>query len=238
MRRFFASRVEQGQALVLGGEAEHFIRVLRMKPGDEFIALYQGEELVCVAETVQPGEVCGRILESRACMAEPAVRMTLYIAYMKADKMELVLQKAVELGISCFVPFLSSRCVKRPKEGAKANERFARIADSAVKQCGRASSIQIEEMLSLADALERMKRHEAVLFAYENAEIALKQVFNKIGPKTDIALIVGPEGGFSPEEAQQITAIGAWPVSLGKRILRGETAAIALTALAAYEMGC
>ncbi len=119
MRRFFASRVEQGQALVLGGEAEHFIRVLRMKPGDEFIALYQGEELVCVAETVQPGEVCGRILESRACMAEPAVRMTLYIAYMKAVKMGACFAKGSGTWDKLFCPIFKQQMCQAPQGRCK-----------------------------------------------------------------------------------------------------------------------
>ena len=166
------------------------------------------------------------------------MELTLYVAYMKSDKMELILQKTVELGICCFAPFVSSRCVKKPKEGGKAQERFEKIAEGAVKQCGRAAAVRILQPLSFKEVLEKIPRHDAVLFAYEKSEIALRQVFEQVREQKDIALIVGPEGGFSEQEAGQIIAAGGRSVSLGRRILRGETAAIALTALAAYETGC
>lgn len=238
MRRFFAGKVTQDRAFLLGGEAEHFSRVLRMTAGDSFLAVHQGKELVCRALSVENGEVCAEILESRDCPGEPSVDITLYVAYMKSDKMELILQKAVELGIGCFAPFVSSRCVKKPKEGGKAQERFEKIAEGAVKQCGRAAAVRILQPLSLGQVLERIPRHGAVLFAYEKSEIALKQVFEQIREQKDIALIIGPEGGFSEQEAEQIIAAGGRSISLGSRILRGETAAIALTALTAYETGC
>ena len=238
MRRFFAGKVTQDRAFLLGGEAEHFSRVLRMTAGDSFLAVHQGKELVCRALSVENGEVCAEILESRDCPGEPSVDITLYVAYMKSDKMELILQKAVELGIGCFAPFVSSRCVKKPKEGGKAQERFEKIAEGAVKQCGRAAAVRILQPLSLEQVLERIPQHGAVLFAYEKSEIALKQVFEQIREQKDIALIIGPEGGFSEQEAEQIIAAGGRSISLGSRILRGETAAIALTALTAYETGC
>ena len=238
MRRFFAGKVTQDRAFLLGGEAEHFSRVLRMTAGDLFVAAHQGKELVCRALSVENGEVCAEILESRDCPGEPSVDITLYVAYMKSDKMELILQKAVELGIGCFAPFVSSRCVKKPKEGGKAQERFEKIAEGAVKQCGRAAAVRILQPLSFEQVLERIPQHGAVLFAYEKSEIALRQVFEQIREQKDIALIIGPEGGFSEQEAGQIIAAGGRSISLGSRILRGETAAIALTALTAYETGC
>lgn len=238
MRRFFAGKVTQDRAFLLGGEAEHFSRVLRMAAGDLFVAAHQGKELVCRALSVENGEVCAEILESRDCPGEPSVDITLYVAYMKSDKMELILQKAVELGIGCFAPFVSSRCVKKPKEGGKAQERFEKIAEGAVKQCGRAAAVRILQPLSLEQVLERIPQHGAVLFAYEKSEIVLRQVFEQIREQKDIALIIGPEGGFSEQEAEQIIAAGGRSISLGSRILRGETAAIALTALTAYETGC
>jgi len=238
MRRFFAGKVTENRVFLLGGEAEHFSRVLRMQAGDRFVAAHQGKELVCRAISAESGEVCAEILETRDCPGEPAIGITMYVAYMKSDKMELILQKAVELGIGCFAPFVSSRCVKKPKEGGKAQERFEKIAEGAVKQCGRAAAVRILPPLSLEEVLREIPQHGAVLFAYEKSEIALRQVFEQIREQKDIALIIGPEGGFSEREAEQIIAAGGRSVSLGRRILRGETAAIALTALTAYETGC
>lgn len=238
MRRFFAGKVTENRVFLLGGEAEHFSRVLRMAAGDLFLAAHQSKELVCRALSAENGEVCAEILETRDCPGEPSVDITLYVAYMKSDKMELILQKAVELGIGCFAPFVSSRCVKKPKEGGKAQERFEKIAEGAVKQCGRAAAVRILPPLSLEEVLREIPQHGAALFAYEKSEIALRQVFEHIREQKDIALIIGPEGGFSEQEAEQIIAAGGRSVSLGRRILRGETAAIALTALTAYETGC
>ena len=238
MRRFFAGKVAGDRAFLLGGEAEHFSRVLRMQAGDQFVAAYQGKELVCRAISIENGEVCAEILEARDCPGEPAIGITLYVAYMKSDKMELILQKTVELGICCFAPFVSSRCVKKPKEGGKAQERFEKIAEGAVKQCGRAGAVRILRPLSLEQVLQKIPQHGAVLFAYEKSETALRQVFEQVREQKDIALIIGPEGGFSEQEAEQIIAAGGRSISLGRRILRGETAAIALTALTAYETGC
>lgn len=238
MRRFFASEATEGTVTLSGSEAEHARRVLRMRPGDFFIAVSGGEEFVCRATEVGTEEILARIQERRQCPGEPRIAITLYVAYMKADKLELILQKAVELGMGTFAPFVSSRCVKLPKEGGKAGERFAKIADAAVKQCGRAREVRIEPALSFEQLLERIPGHESVLFAYENSEVPLKQVFSEVQGQRDLALVIGPEGGFSPEEAERIVAAGARQVSLGRRILRGETAAIALLALTAYEMGC
>lgn len=238
MRRFFASETAENRVILSGGEAVHASRVLRMQPGDLFTAVSGGEELICRAVEVGAAEIVGEVQERRECPGEPRVAITLYVAYMKADKLELILQKAVELGMGTFAPFVSSRCVKRPKEGGKAGERFAKIADAAVKQCGRAREVRIEPAMGFEQLLERIPGHESVLFAYENSKVSLRRVFHEIQGQRDIALIIGPEGGFSPEEAEQIVAAGARQVSLGRRILRGETAAIALLALTAYETGC
>ena len=107
----------------------------------------------------------------------------------------------------CFAPFVSSRCVKKPKEGGKAQERFEKIAEGAVKQCGRAAEVRILQPLSFKEVLEKIPRHDAVLFAYEKSEIALRQVFEQVREQRDIALIVGPEGGFSEREAEQILSL-------------------------------
>ncbi len=122
MRRFFASEATEGTVTLSGSEAEHARRVLRMRPGDFFHRGIRGEEFVCRATEVGTEEILARIQERRQCPGEPRIAITLYVAYMKADKLELILQKAVELGMGTFAPFVSSRCVKLPKEGGKAGE--------------------------------------------------------------------------------------------------------------------
>ena len=152
--------------------------------------------------------------------------------------MELVVQKAVELGASAVMPFISSRCVKIPdaKSAQKGNERMSRIAHEAVKQCGRAAEMTVGMPLKYGDFLKEIGKHELTIFAYECAEEPLKPILTT--DAEDIAIIIGCEGGFSEKEAEEIIAAGAKCVSLGARILRAETAAIALLAIAAYETGC
>lgn len=212
-------------------------KVLRMSPGMQIIVPEgRGEWLAEITE-IEP-DAKAKLLEWRGCAAEPKKRITLYLAYTKSDKMELVVQKAVELGASAVVPFISARCVKIPdeKSALKGNERMKRIAHEAVKQCGRAAEMEVKMPLRFAELLEEIERHERTIFAYECAEEPLKPILRT--DAEDIALIIGCEGGFTEQEAQQITERGAKCVSLGSRILRAETAAIALLAVTAYETEC
>ncbi len=235
MRRFFADRIEDGIAHFGEEEAVHINRVLRMKPGETLIVPEGRGEWLC--ELMEDGRTA-RLMERRGCCAEPTRSITLYAAYTKADKLELCTQKAVELGMSRVVPFISSRCVRVPdeKSAAKAHERLVRIAHEAVKQCGRAADAEIGGVIDFDGLIERIAKHSLSVFAYENADAPLKGVLGT--EKDDIALIIGPEGGFTESEAERIRAAGAVTVSLGTRILRAETAAIALMAIAAYETGC
>jgi len=212
-------------------------KVLRMTEGMQIIVPEgRGEWLAEITEI--DVEAKARLIEWRGCKAEPNKRITLYLAYTKSDKMELVVQKAVELGASTVAPFISSRCVKIPdgKSAAKGNERMRRIAHEAVKQCGRAAEMEVSMPLSYKEFLAEIAKHELTIFAYECADTPLKPILQT--DAEDIAVIIGCEGGFSEKEAEEIIAVGAKCVSLGNRILRAETAAIALLAITAYETGC
>ena len=159
-------------------------------------------------------------------MTESPVRITLYMGYPKGDKLETVIQKAVELGVSRIVPFESSRCVKRPKQDKldKLLSRFARIAEEAAKQCGRARLAEVTAPVDFRTALLDAKKSELCLFCYEgDGTRSLREVLSEKRAES-ISVIVGCEGGFSLNEAKEAEAAGLTPVNLGPRILRCETA--------------
>ena len=164
----------------------------------------------------------------RPCTAEPKAKVTVFAGYPKQDKLELILQKSVELGAERIVPFFSRFCVVTPKKEDQKNQRYARIAAEAAKQCGRGILPQVELPLNISQLPGRFSEFDAVLFFYEKGGRPLRQCVPAEGGR--IALITGAEGGFSEEEAQALIDAGATPVGLGPRILRCETAPIAALA--------
>lgn len=235
MRRFFADSFEGDTVRLTGEEAEHAVRVVRINVGDKILVPRENEECVCKVISVKAGEVLAEIEEQRACQGAPLVYVTLFAAYTRADKLELVAQKATELGVSELRPFFSQRCVKRPNgdSAEKARIRMSKISAEAAKQCGRTLPMNICLPDSFSQMVERLSEYENIIFAYEDSDTPLKGTLatgiNKI------ALIVGAEGGFTRDEAARIIEAGGTAISLGRRILRAETAAISLAAIVAYE---
>ena len=163
------------------------------------------------------------------------------MAYPKGDKLEFIIQKAVELGVNKIVPFESSFCVKRPRQdkAEKQNSRLTRIAEEAAKQCGRARLAEVSQPINYGEMLKSASRSDLVLFCYEgDGTLSLKDVLTQNPDKKSIAVIVGCEGGFSKQEAEKAKESGFMLVNLGPRILRCETAPIyALSAISfAYEL--
>ena len=176
---------------------------------------------------IRDEECLCEITESRSSAAEPRRPIALYMAYPKGDKMETVVQKAVELGATTVIPFESERCIKRPspEKADKQTARLQRIAEEAAKQCGRAVLPTVERPITLDALISRIPSHSLTLFCYEGEARSLKAVLTERAEAAeDVAVIVGSEGGFSPAEAQRITEAGAECVNLGPRILRCETA--------------
>ena len=166
-------------------------------------------------------------MEKRPTAAEPSVEVTLFAGYPKQDKLEFIVQKAVELGAARVVPFFSRFCVAAPKKEDQKNLRYARIAAEAAKQAGRGLIPAVELPLDIKDLPARFDQFDLVLFFYEGGGQSLRTL---VKDQKRIALITGAEGGFSPEEAEKLIAAGAVPVGLGPRILRCETAPVAALA--------
>jgi len=235
----------QDQHVNFGGETAHQIRsVLRMRPGDQVTVLVgDGQERTVRLEQVSAPAVNGSVTESRASEGEPAISITLYQCLTQREKFEWILQKSTELGVAAVTPVVSSRSLVRKidERDERKIQRWERILQEAAEQSRRGKVPRLHPTLSLDDALRQaIQSHELCLIPWEEeSSQTLRQALQgKEAPRpVSIAVFIGPEGGFSPEEIQQACQAGAHPVSLGPRILRVETAAITSLALILYELG-
>lgn len=241
MARFFVngSSFQEDQVIISGADAHHIARSLRMAEGDEVVVCNgDGEEFRCTLIRIRDDECICRIEEKQESGAESPVKVTLCMAYPKGDKLEVVIQKAVELGVSRIIPFESSRCIKRPKaeKAEKQTARLGRIAEEAAKQCGRAIIPSVSQPMSFGNMLDVAAECEMALLCYENEDgITVKDILIKEEKPRSIAVIVGSEGGFSPEEVEAAKAKGCLSVSLGRRILRCETAPSFVLSAISYQ---
>lgn len=201
---------------------------MRAKPGDA-VTLCDGKgmDYACTVRGLEESAVELAILSSAPSVSEPAVRVTLYAGYPKQEKLETVVQKAVELGAVRIVPFFSRYCVAAPKNEEKKNARYQRIALEAAKQSGRGIIPKVALPVSFAEMLPDAAKNDAAFFCDEAGGEAL---LSRLGQAKTIGIITGSEGGFSREEAAQARAAGCVPISLGPRILRCETAPLAALA--------
>ena len=230
MPRFFISKdnIDNDSLFIEGDDARHIARSLRMAVGDEItVSNGEGTEYTASLTRIRDERAEASIISSRPSPTEPGVRITLFMAYPKGDKLETVVQKAVELGASRIVPFESSRCIKRPSsDKAEAKRtRLARIAHEAAKQCGRGIIPEVSLPISFTEAVAEAARADLPLFCYEDESgRSIKDVLEGAEGVSTVSVTVGSEGGFSPEEARAAVDAGLISVGLGPRILRCETA--------------
>lgn len=239
MPRFFVESLAGDPIVIEGGDARHIALSLRMKQGEELILCDgKGTEAVCAVASLCPESVVLDVKERRASETEPKTRITLYQALPKADKMEYIVQKAVELGVYRIVPVLTSRCISRPDEktAAKKRERLCKIAAEAAKQSGRGIIPEVDGVLTFKNAVKEMSTAGLPIFFFEHASLPLRKYMEKY-TGGDIAVMVGAEGGFSDEEAAFAEENGLLSASLGPRILRCETAPVAALAAIMYAAG-
>lgn len=250
MYRFYC---EEGAALdgslvLTGSDVNHIKNVLRMKQGERLIACDgNGKDYYCRIEALEAERIVLRAEEERQAESELPIRITLYQGLPKKDKMELIIQKAVELGAVCIVPVAMKRCVVKledEKKEEKKRERWQAISMSAAKQSGRGVIPKVAKAMNYHDALKDAVSRGMVLVPYERAEgmgtlkNAIKTLTTEWEVPTELSLFIGPEGGFEEEEIAQAVSAGAVAVSLGKRILRTETAGLAALSILMYEIEC
>ena len=247
MHRFFVSpeSISGDDVAIDGAQAHQIARVLRQRSGDSVIVLDDtGAEFQVVLSEVSSDLVQGRVIERRTGAAEPAVKITLYQALLKTDRFEFVLQKGTELGVSTFVPLLTDRVVARAPSGKRAAARTARwrrIVTEAAEQSRRSRIPAIGEPVTLRTACENAMPVALMPWEEETVPRGIRTVLVQARKKgwdgSELAIFIGPEGGFTVEEAELARSLGVQTLSLGPRILRSETAAVATVAAICYELG-
>lgn len=234
----FAPYIDSDVYEIRGEDAVHISKSLRMKPGEELtVCTADGVEHLCKITDITHAEVTVEVISSKPCEQEPSVEVTLYQALTKNDKMDFIIQKAVELGVSRIVPFVSSRCISRPdsKSADKKSERWNKIARQAAMQSRRAKIPQVCEVIGFSQAAEQCKEYDSALIYYE---LGGEKTGAYIDRQTkQIAVFVGSEGGFEPDEVDTIVKNGGHIATLGKRILRAETAPLAALSVIMYMTG-
>lgn len=239
MPKFFVTKEQVKEHIeIVGEDAKHIKTVLRKKEGEELIVCDgEGVDYVCSISCFEENKIIADIIDKQLCQAEPPIKITLFQGLPKADKMELIIQKCVELGIDTIVPVATERSiVKLNKKEYKKIERWQKIAEAAAKQSGRGKIPQIGNVLTFEQALQYSKKLDKSIIPYEKEQKRnLKEFIKKFQGKS-IGVFIGAEGGFSEQEIKKAIEHNVQPITLGKRILRTETAGMITVAILIYEI--
>ena len=241
MTKFFLSPQEiQGETILLTGENAAHAKVLRLKAGEQVLVCDgAGQECLCAIEEAAGGQFTLSVLERRESDAEAAARVSVYMAFAKGDKLEHVIQKATELGAWEIVAFPSVRCVSRPDDKSlkKKLERWQKIAASAAEQSGRGRIPEVVVLPSYAAALERGGKADLPILFYENERSTTLHMALEGQKWQSVSLLTGPEGGLEEKEVAQAMEAGFRVCTLGRRILRCETAPLCALSAVMYAAG-
>lgn len=243
MYHFFVTppQIADGYAVITGQDVNHIRNVLRMRPGEQ-VAVRDGisRNYICELEAVGAEEIRARIISVKDDDSELPVKLTLFQGLPKGDKMELIIQKAVELGAYEVVPVATRRAVvklDRKKEEAKA-KRWNAIAKSAAEQSGRMRVPEVKSVMGLKEAFAYAGSFDLNVIPYELAEgmAETREILGRIRPGMQVGIFIGPEGGFDVEEVEDAVAAGIHPITLGRRILRTETAGMAALSILMFKL--
>lgn len=241
MHHFFIEpqQIQEGVICVESADVNHIKNVLRMKPGEQAVfSDGTGMQYLCVLQSLEPMRF--RILDLSKEGRELPSRICLFQGIPKGDKMDLVIQKATELGVSDIFPVSTCRTVVKldAKKAEKKTTRWQGIAEASAKQCGRSRIPCVHEVMTFSQALETAGQLDVLLIPYERAEGMedTRRAVEKILPGQSVGIFIGPEGGFTESEVEQAVSAGASPITLGKRILRTETAGLVILSILLYHL--
>lgn len=247
MPKFFvkSEQINDDKVVILGEDVNHIKNVLRLNIDDDIQVcnLETAENYTCGITKLNNEVIECNIFKKIESEAESNIHINVFQGIPKSDKMELIIQKSVELGVNEITPVDMKRCVARIEDKAKMKKitRWQKISEVAAKQCGRDRVPKINEITNIKNICNLIKEYDIVLLAYENEEEnTLKNELLKLKDKTNeklkIGIIIGPEGGIDIEEVKALKDGGAKVITLGKRILRTETVAFVLTSIIMYEL--
>lgn len=241
MRRFFVERIQDDQVCIEGADARHIGKVLRLKPGDHIsVVTADGEEYDVVLKEISAGMVKGTALAMRDSSCDPALKVILVQGMPKGDKLELIIQKCTELGITEIWPVHTERTVVQltGKKAEDRRERWQRIALEAAKQCKRQHVPLVRNIQSWQNALQNMTDSFQGILLWESEDTnSLKEALSNMNCESPVCIFVGPEGGLTDTEVHLAEAKGICTVTLGPRILRTETAGLAALSIIMYQLG-
>ena len=241
MTRFFIAPDEMHtDFIVLTGENAAHAKVLRLKNGEQVMVCDgQGAECICTVSDVSPGQISLVVNSVQKSSSEPAVRVSVYMAFPKGDKLEHVIQKATELGAYEIVAFPSARCISRPDEKSlqKKRERWQKIAASASEQSGRGHIPEVITLGSYREAVSRAIQADKAILFYENEHATTLRMSLDTGKYETVSLLTGPEGGLEDAEVERAREQGMEICTLGNRILRCETAPLCALSAVMYHTG-
>jgi 16S rRNA (uracil1498-N3)-methyltransferase len=242
MPKFFLAReaIRDDTVFLAGEDAHHITKALRMRAG-ELIEVTTGEGTLLKVKLTRtcPQLVEGEIIGREQDRSEPAIKLHLFQSILKGEKMDWVFQKGTEIGVYSFHPFISERTVVRKDAASfeKKRTRWTRIVLEAAKQCGRGRVPSVEPVMEAEELCSALQKVTALVAWEAEEKVSLRQCLEELEEREEIAVLIGPEGGFSTAEIAQFTSWGVKPVSLGPRILRAETAGPTLAALLLYHYG-
>ena len=249
MPKFFVKeeQIQENQIIILGQDVNHIKKVLRAKIGDELQICnsQNGENFLCEIDNLEEEKIICQIKEKIQEQVESNIEVTIFQGLPKADKMEYIIQKSVELGVYDITPVEMKRCVVKlnEKDKSKKIERWQKISEVAAKQCGRDIIPQINNIINIKNICNLIQEYDMVLVAYENEEKnTLKEQLENIKKqnnsksKVKIGIIIGPEGGLEEKDVETLKETGAKVITLGRRILRTETVALNVLSIIMYEL--
>lgn len=245
MQRFFVEpyqiQEKDNKIIITGNDVNHIKNVLRMKNGEEiWVSDSNNHEYHCRIDSIDAEKIDLHILYIQEADYELPGKIYLFQGLPKGDKMELIIQKAVELGVHEIIPVEMKRCVVRldEKKAQKKRERWQQIAESAAKQSKRMLIPQIHPVINYSQAIAYAKEMDVCLLPYEMAKgmKETKQIIAKIQPGKTIGVFIGPEGGFEEKEVEEALEIGAKTITLGRRILRTETAGLTILSILMFHL--